>query len=44
MKHRPEARAVIKRLNPALCVAGGALTLCLGRVAALYVLARGFEQ
>ena len=44
MKHSPEARAVIKRLNPALCVAGGALTLCLGRVAALYVLARGFEQ
>ena len=34
----------VRRLNPLWCLLGGILVLYLGRVAALFVLARGFEQ
>ena len=46
MKSNKTARALrtfYLRFNPLWCLLGGALTLYLGRVAALYVLARGFE-
>ena len=36
------AKQLFQRFNPAFCILGGALALYLGRVAALYVLARAF--
>ncbi len=44
MKSSPRAKHLLALLNPALCIAGSILVLYLGRVATLYVLARGFQQ
>ena len=42
MRDAPRARRLFERFNPAFCITGGLLALYLGRVAALYVLARCF--